>query len=427
MKKNRREFLKKFAFSLQGYLFLKIFKFKKVHSKVKPRVIIVGGGIGGASCLKYLREFSDFINITIVEKKQEIQTCPYSNLVLVGQKKISDITFKLSWSDNPDINYIQSTVNKINFEKRNVYLEGKEKIDYDYLILSPGVSFKNDFLLDNSENHKCFVPHNWDGNKNLIEFKKKLQDLSNNSVILISAPDYPYRCPPAPYERASLIAHYLQTQKKKTKIFILDSKDTFTKKELFMKEWKTYYGDKIEWISKSNGGKVQEIDLSSQTLKTQTGLTFRGDLIHLIPDQRASLIFKENDLIQDDWCKVNPLNFELEGHNNIFVLGDSIDAWDMPKSAFSANSQAKVLVTNLISRIFQKELVNPVFLNTCYSFSAPKRAFSISSWYRLNSSQDRIVSVGSGQSDVDASSKLRMDESIQADAWYKSLTNELYS
>ena len=167
--------------------------------------------------------------------------------------------------------------------------------------------------------------------------------------------------------------------------------------------------------------------MSTQTIKTETGLTFKGDLIHVIPDQYASKIFKKNDLINTDWCKVNPVDFELKGHKNIYVLGDSIDAWDMPKSAFSANSQAKVLAANLIRRIFEKEYVDPIFLNTCYSFSAPKRAFSISSWYRLNSKKDRIVSIGSGKSDIDASSKLRMDESVQADAWYESLTSELYS
>tara|TARA_B100000886_G_scaffold320515_1_gene262032 strand:+ start:986 stop:2269 length:1284 start_codon:yes stop_codon:yes gene_type:complete len=427
MKKNRREFIKQVTRTLQSLLFFKVLNFKKVHSKAKPKVVVVGGGIGGASCLKYLREFSEYVNLSVIEKKKEIQTCPYSNLVIAGERNLSDITFTPVWFNSSEINYIKSTVNKIDSNRKRIYLENKEKIDYDYLILSPGVSFKNNLINKNAEEYKCFIPHNWDGNKNLIEFKQKLNDLNNNSVIIISAPDYPYRCPPAPYERASLIAYYLLKNKKKNKIFILDSKDSFTKKELFIKEWKINYKNQIEWIGKSDGGKVNEIDLSTQTIKTETGLTFKGDLIHVIPDQYASKIFKKNDLINTDWCQVNPVDFELKGHKNIYVLGDSIDAWDMPKSAFSANSQAKVLVANLISRIFEKEYVDPIFLNTCYSFSAPKRAFSISSWYRLNSKKDRIVSLGSGKSDIEASSKLRMDESVQADAWYESLTSELYS
>ena len=137
-------------------------------------------------------------------------------------------------------------------------------------------------------------------------------------------------------------------------------------------------------------------------------------------------MFFQSKLIVNDWCNVNPVNFELNGFKNIYVLGDSIDAWDMPKSAFSANSQSKALSQNLVNKILEKEYINPAFLNTCYSFSAPERAFSISSWYRLNSEKNRIVSLGTTESDLNASDYQRKKETIEAYGWYESLTKEIY-
>ena len=209
-------------------------------------------------------------------------------------------------------------------------------------------------------------------------------------------------------------------------MFILDSKDSFTKDKLFFSEWSLNYPNLIEWVSRKNGGMVESVDLKSKLVKTKTGLKFKGDFIHVIPEQRASDLISNSQLINQDWCEVNPIDFELIGHKDIFVLGDSINAWAMPKSAFSANSQAKILSANLINKILGKELINPVFLNTCYSFSSDNRAFSISSWYRLNSNKDRIVSLGTIESDINSSNLERIKESREAYGWYRAITKEIY-
>ena len=424
--RSKRDFIKKMGLSLTGLFLLNVFYFRKAKSNYKPKVVIIGGGVGGASCLRYLSDYSNFIELSIIEKNKNIQTCPFSNLVIGGLKNHEDIVFETKSFYRKKINFVNDYVNKIDIDNKKILLNDKSFLNYDFLILSPGISYKWENIFGLKKNDPKILPHSWDGDKNLHSFKKRIDDLENNSTIIISSPDYPYRCPPAPYERASLIANYLIKKRKKFKILILDSKDSFTKKKLFIREWDLFYKNKIEWVSRSDGGQVVEIDSNNKIVKTKNGQKYKGDIIHIIPDQKASDLFFQSKLISNDWCNVNPVNFELNGFKDIYVLGDSIDAWDMPKSAFSANSQSKALSQNLVNRILEKEYINPAFLNTCYSFSAPERAFSISSWYRLNSEKNRIVSLGTKESDLNASDYQRKKETIEAYGWYESLTKEIY-
>ncbi len=424
--RSKRDFIKKMGLSLTGLFLLNVFYFRKAKSNYKPKVVIIGGGVGGASCLRYLSDYSNFIELSIIEKNKNIQTCPFSNLVIGGLKNHEDIVFETKSFYRKKINFVNDYVNKIDIDNKKILLNDKSFLNYDFLILSPGISYKWENIFGLKKNDPKILPHSWDGDKNLHSFKKRIDDLENNSTIIISSPDYPYRCPPAPYERASLIANYLIKKRKKFKILILDSKDSFTKKKLFIREWDLFYKNKIEWVSRSDGGQVVEIDSNNKIVKTKNGQKYKGDIIHIIPDQKASDLFFQSKLISNDWCNVNPVTFELNGFKDIYVLGDSIDAWDMPKSAFSANSQSKALSQNLVNRILEKEYINPAFLNTCYSFSAPERAFSISSWYRLNSEKNRIVSLGTKESDVNASDYQRKKETIEAYGWYESLTKEIY-
>ena len=238
------------------------------------------------------------------------------------------------------------------------------------MILSPGVGYKENIINGFSINDKKNVPHCWDGGSDILSFKKRLVDLETNSQIIISAPDYPYRCPPAPYERASLIANYKKKIRKDVKILILDSKDSFTKQENFIKEWQSNYKDIIEWVPRSKGGRVVFYDQQNKLVKNDQGQIFKADFIHIIPDQRAAKVITDSDLInkEHDWCQINPISFELNGHKNIYAIGDSINAWAMPKSAFSANSQAKVLSMNLINKILEKNRSIQFFLILVIAF-----------------------------------------------------------
>ena len=395
---------------------------KKINAKSKPKVVVLGAGFGGASCVNYLSNFTDLIDLIVVDKNRWIKTCPFSNLVIGNLLDESNITFKLRFSKN--VKFIVNELKFIDADKKEILFVDELSLDYDFLIMSPGIGYKRKqiqgYSIENNEN----IPHCWDGENKISNFKKRLDSLENNCKVIISSPDYPYRCPPAPYERASMIANFLKSKKKKFKILIFDSKNSFTKKNIFLNEWKEIYGDSIEWISRKKGGLINRLE--KNRVINNDGEKIDGDFIHIIPEQSAGKIIFDSKLCNGDWCKINPQTFQLLNFKDIYVVGDSIDAGDMPKSAFSAESQAKILSLNLVNRILQKVYLDPVFLNTCYSFSSYDRAFSITSWYRLNSNNDRIVSLGSSQSSEDGLLNERLRESKEAYGWYESITKTLY-
>ena len=423
IKNSKRDFFKSLRNLFLTYFLGQLLLTKQTKAKKnKPRVVVIGAGFGGAGCISYLSKFSKILDLYVFDKHSSIQTGPFSNLVIGDIFTPQDITFKPKFSSN--VEFYDKRVKFIQSEKKKIVFSDNQSFSYDILILSPGIGFKSKNIEGYSDENIYLTPDCWDGEKNLADFKKRLNDLENNSKVLISAPDYPYRCPPAPYERASMIAYYLKKKKLNFTITILDSKDSFTKKENFFSEWKKNYNNSINWISRKEGGKV--LSIKNKEVLTEKGLKFSGDIINIIPDQKASNIIHQSELINEDWCTVNPINFELRGHKDIYVLGDSIDAGDMPKSGFSANSQAQALSMNLINMLLQKKYTDPVFLNTCYSFSTNDRAFSITAWYRLNSSKDRIVSLGSKESQLLASDLERIDESKEAFGWYKNITKMMY-
>ena len=424
----RRKFISNIMTNLAFLFLANTFLLKRLNSKTRPKIVIVGLGIGGATCLQYLSKISNLVDIIVIEKQNEYQTGPLSNLVIGNILERKDICFKINKNKYKNVKFIFENVRRIDVEDKSVIFSKNLKVKFDFLILSPGISYKNDILQGYSVSDKKNIPHCWDGESNIIQFKKRLRDLENNSKIIITSPDYPYRCPPAPYERASLIANYQRKLNKKVKILILDSKNSFTKQENFFREWQISFRDEIEWIPRSKGGKVVFYDQKKNLVKNSDGQVFKGDFIHIIPEQKAANIFSDSDLLNDgkDWCEINPLSFEVNRFKDIYAVGDSIDAWAMPKSAFSANSQAKVLAINLINKILEKDYIDPVFLNTCYSFSKEDRAFSISAWYRLNITKDKIISLGSNESSVYANNNDRKLEAQHAFGWYETMVNDLF-
>ena len=422
MIKKKRFFISSFFKWSLFLLFNQIGIAKKINAKTKPKVVILGAGFGGASSISYLSNFTDLIDLVVVDKNRWIKTCPFSNLVIGNILDESKITFKPKFNKN--IKFIVNEFKFIDAERKKIVFVDELSLDYDFLIISPGIGYKNKQVEGYSVNDKENIPHCWDGENKIPYFKQRLDSLENKCTVIISSPDYPYRCPPAPYERASMIANFLKRKNIKFKILIFDSKNSFTKKNIFLSEWKEIYGESIEWISKKKGGLITKFE--KKKVINSNGEKINGDFIHVIPEQKAGKIIFDSKLCDSDWCKINPETFQLQNFKDIYVVGDSIDAGDMPKSAFSAESQAKMLSLNLVNRILQKPYLNPVFLNTCYSFSSDDRAFSITSWYKLNSAKDRIVSLGSSQSSENGLIGERTRESIEAFGWYKSITETLY-
>jgi sulfide dehydrogenase [flavocytochrome c] flavoprotein subunit len=428
IKLNRRNFLSNLVSGLTLFSLSNLFILKRLNAKVKPKIVIIGTGIGGLSCLQYLYKLSDLVDIVVIDKNKKIRTGPFSNLVIGDMLSLDKITFQIKKKKYKNVKFLYSDVKTINSEKKIVKLSSNITVPFDFIILSPGIGYKENVIEGYKTSNEYALPHCWDGDSNISRFKKELENLDSYSRIVISSPDYPYRCPPAPYERASLIANFLKKKNVKFKILIFDSKNSFTKQENFFKEWQLYYKDLIEWIPRNKGGKIIFYDHKNSLIKNERGDSFKADFINIIPDQKASNILFESNFISknNDWCQVNPMSFELQGFKDIFVVGDSINAWDMPKSAFSANSQAKVLAINLINKILGRKFLDPIFLNTCYSFSKEKRAFSISAWYRLNNEKNRIVSLGSSESNLSSDDLVREQEAKHAFGWYETLVNDLF-
>jgi len=420
MKKSRRFFLKTLAKGIFTFPFI-----KGVRANYKPRIVIVGSGFGGGTCIRYLEKFYGTFDVILIEKSNYYYTCPFSNYVIGGFRPLNHNKFSLDNIKKRGVKVIIDKVNFIDSEKKIIRFSSKNYISYDWLILSPGVSFKWDQIEGYTESVNETNPHGWNGRLSGL-ISQKIDSLDNNSKIIISAPDYPYRCPPAPYERASMIAHRLKNKGYKFKILIFDNKDFFSKQKLFFKAWKTLYPGSIEWIPRKNGGQIKKFNKDSNEIINSFGERIKADFINIIPNQKAASIFFKSNLIYKDWCEVNPTTFELKNNKFIHVIGDSINAWDMPKSAFSANSQGKVCAENVKNIILQKEILNPVFLNTCYSLASKDYGFSISSWYKVNSSNDKIVSLGSKESNIDASLSSRKEETYQSHGWYETVTNEIF-
>ena len=417
---SKRNFLKAFIGSLVGFPLL-----KGLRAQYKPRVVVIGGGFGGGSCLRYLDSFSDKLSLVLVEKEQNYYTCPFSNYVVGGFRKINKNQFNYDKLENRGIKVLRRKVTFIDSDKKKIFF-ADGNIVYDYLILSPGVSFKWNDIDGFNKNLTNKYPVGWTGGQDVQKIYKKIDSLDDGSKIVIVPPDYPYRCPPAPYERASLIANFLKKKKINSKILIFDCKNSFTKSELFFSAWNKLYPDMIEWIPKSKGGKIIKLDPQENLITSESGQKIKADFLNIIPNQKASDLISNSNLISDDWCKVNPKTFNLENHKKIFALGDSIDGGDMPKSAFSANSQAKVCAENLLNTIFEKRLLNPVFLNTCYSLAAENYGFAISSWYRVSNYDNRIVSLGSRSSPTKSENALRIKEAKESYQWYESITDEIF-
>jgi sulfide dehydrogenase [flavocytochrome c] flavoprotein subunit len=249
--------------------------------------------------------------------------------------------------------------------------------------------------------------------------------------VLISAPPNPFKCPPGPYERASQIAMYCKHHKPKAKIFILDPKDAFSKQGLYLEGWRKLYGygtdnSMIEWIGAAAGGTVEEVDVEGRTLQAEID-TFRGDVVNIIPPQKAGAIAYAADLVDGEWCPVHKRTFESRRHSGIYVLGDASSASKMPKSAYAANSQAKVAAAAIASRVAGVEPGDPTFVNTCYSVVGEDFGISVAAVYRLSEEGNTIVPIpgSGGVSPANASAEIRKREVSYAHSWFRNVINDM--
>ena len=393
-----------------------------------PRVVVVGGGFGGATCARYLRRFNPAIQVTLVERDASFLTCPFSNAVLGGLQEMNSIQHTYdALRTQHDVNVVQDEVTAIDPAGNRVTLLNGGELEYDRLVVSPGIDFRWDSIEGLDEASSDAIPHAWKAGAQTTTLRSQLEAMNDGGVVVIAPPDNPFRCPPGPYERASLIAHYLKTHKPKSKLLILDAKDKFSKQGLFMQGWEQLYPGMIEWVKGSDGGRIYRVDAASRTLYSETGDPVTADVINFIPPQQAGAIVHSAGLVNaDGWCPVDQRTFKSSLQPNIHVIGDASIAGKMPKSGFAANSQAKVCAAAIVSELGGTTMPDPSYVNTCYSLVGPEYGISVAAVYRLTDGEIVKVEGSGGVSPMDADDAYRRDEARYARGWYQSITQDVF-
>lgn len=395
----------------------------------QPRAVVVGGGTGGISVAQAIKKTDPSIEVIMIERNAKYTTCYGSNWTFNDLVTMDDITFDYKkMSKKHNITVLKGEVTNVDAEKKQVRLEDGSAIEYDRLVVSPGVSFRWDLIEGLDETTTSIIPHAWKAGKQTEILRKQIQAMPDGGTFVMSAPPNPFRCPPGPYERASLIADYFKKHKPKAKIIILDAKNTHSKQAKFQQGWSKHYGfgtdnSMIEWVSEFDGGAVKSIDAKKKIVTTVEGEKIKADVINYIPTQKANVTADKLGLVdQSFWCTIDPETFESKMIENIHVLGDA-STTGMAKSAFAANSQSKVCGAAVANLLTGKEVnQTPGLFNQCFSLITPTHGISVLDAFMVNNHV--VERTGGGIFPKDGKYAREADS---ARMWYDNITGELFN
>jgi sulfide dehydrogenase [flavocytochrome c] flavoprotein chain len=390
------------------------------------RVVVVGGGFAGSTCARELKRLDSKLQVTMVEANPTFTACPFSNAVIAGLRELKAQQFTYEGVASDEVKLAVATAIAIDPQVRTVALDSGEALSYDRLVLAPGIDIRWDALPGYDEAAANRMPHAWKAGEQTMLLRRQLEAMEDGGLVVMSAPANPFRCPPGPYERASLIAYYLKTRKPHSKLIVLDSKDVFSKQRLFQNAWKELYPGLLEWVSLSSGGKVISVDPTTNTLVTDFA-KHEAKVANVIPPQKAGRIAERAGVAgQTGWCAIDPVTFESRLQPNIHVIGDAAIAGGMPKSAFAANAQAKVCAAAVVKLLRGETPVSPKLINTCYSLVAPDYGISIAGVYYPANGQLAEVPGSGGVSPVDAPLSTRSLEAMLSNDWFRTITTEVF-
>jgi NADPH-dependent 2,4-dienoyl-CoA reductase/sulfur reductase-like enzyme len=384
-------------------------------------VVVVGGGFGGATAAKYIRKWSGgAVRVTLVERERSFVSCPLSNLVLGGTRTIEDLTYPYDSLDRWGVNRITGEAKSIDPVARKVTLVNGETLGYDRLVLAPGVDFDWDAvpsLKDATARER--ILHAFRAGPQTVALKRQLEAMPDGGVFAMHIPPIPYRCPPAPYERACLVALYLSRQKKRSKVIVLDAnEDVQGEKEIFLAAWNGRYKGYVEY--RPNSGLV-DVEVATLTAKLDFE-DVKADVLNVIPPQRAGAIAREHGMANANgrFCQVDFLTFESTAQRNVHIIGDAIQpASAMPRSGHIANQQAKVCASAVVALLSGGEINRaPVVTSACYSYVSEREAAHVASVHRYDPEQ-RTMTVVPGS--TGASRAANADEAIYAEAWARNI------
>ena len=389
------------------------------------RILVVGGGFGGAACARALKRAGANLQIILIEPNKIFASCPFSNEVIGGLRKMETQLFGYDKLAAAGVTVISQAAAKIEPQQRHVTTADGTVLTYDRLVLSPGIDFHVEALPGYDEAASEKMPHAWKAGAQTLLLRKQLEAMDDGGTVAIAIPANPSRCPPAPYERASLIAHYLKTNKPRSKVLILDAKDNFSQQRLFEKAWKELYGDMIERIALSQGGRVTSVDPATMTIVTEFG-NYTPDVANVIPPQRAGRIAEIAGAADaTGWCPIDAVSFESKLVPNIHVIGDACLGGGIPKSASAASGQGKACAAAITDLLAGRAPQTPRLTGICYSTVAPGYGFSLAGNYQPRG--DIFAEVeGGATSPVDAPRELRAREAAEAERWFQTITADTF-
>ncbi len=393
--------------------------------KEKKRVVVVGGGFGGATAAKYLKKFSPETEVILIEQNEVYYTCPFGNTVIAGMNDLDYIKHDYkTLAKKYKVIVKHAKVKKVDGANHTVILENGEMIPYHKAIVSPGIDFK--YEKGYVKGSEMYAPHAYKAGAQTTLLEEQLAGMKDGGTYVMVPPPNPFRCPPGPYERISLVAHYLKHNKPNSKIIILDQKNKFSKQGLFQEGWEKLYGDMIDWRGAEFGGEVLSVDPKKLTVTTEDE-TIKADVLNYIPAQKAGQLAFDSGLTKGDWCPVNTKTFESRMVKDVHVIGDASIASKMPKSGFSANSQGKIAALQITRMLQDKPVVNPPKLaNTCYSLISPSYGITVAAVYEAHEDGIKKVKGAGGLSPMGADEGYRMLEAEYAVGWYKNQTADIF-
>lgn len=395
-----------------------------------PRLVIVGGGFGGASAARFARINHPTLQVTLIEPLQRFITCPYGNLVLAGDRQLSDITHGYDGLRARGVRVVHDWAAGIDAAAKTVRLRGGDTVGYDKLILSPGIAIRWGGLEGYDEAASAVMPHAWvpgDGSQTAL-LRRQLEAMPDGGVVGFAIPANPFRCPPGPYERISMVASYLKRHKPRSKVIALDAKDAFSKQGLFQDAWKALYGEMVEWVPLARDGKVVLVNPAERVLETEFGVKHKVDVANVIPPQYAAAIVRDSGLAgASGWAEVNPRTFQSRTAPDIHIVGDANNGAPMPKSGYIANNTAKQAVASAAALLAGQVPPEAVYFNTCYSHVGEGYGISVVGIYRATESVFVEVPNSGGVSPRGDLPEQRRLEAVHANSWYASITADMFS
>jgi NADPH-dependent 2,4-dienoyl-CoA reductase/sulfur reductase-like enzyme len=397
-----------------------------VIGATRPKVAVIGGGAGGATAARYIAKDSrGAIDVTLIEPTRRYYTCFFSNLYIGGFRSYDSIGHGYgTLASEYGINVVHDWATGVDRDAGQVALAGGGRVPYDRLIVAPGIDFRYDSIPGYDLAAQTAMPHAWKAGTQTKLLKAQIEAMPEGGLFVMVPPPNPYRCPPGPYERVSMVAHHLKENNPTARIVVLDPKEKFSKQALFQEGWQRHYPGMVEWLPGSLTGGITGLDAATMTIETDLE-TFEPDAACVVPAQTAGRIAHDAGLTDDSgWCPIVPETMQSRMDERIHVLGDATIAGDMPKSGYSANSQAKVAAMNVRAALTDSRAFPPKFSNTCWSLIATEDGVKVGA--RYEATEEKIAKTEGFISQTGEDADLRRRTYEESLGWYAGITSDMF-